>query len=203
MVIAKLVVVAFVVVELPVMVRPPTMVLDAEEMKPVDLQRLEVALAHFTKSASLVKSRRVMSVKSRESSSMVVLAILSPSIRSLPLSHLIEPRVRALPVVMVKPAEVMTPVVVSSPSFLRKLSGMRLRPRVVEAMTLPLPSVLRMELVMFRIAKEVVVALVVVEFPVIVRPPVMVDDALARMESTVKILVPPVCSTTNAVVLEF
>ena len=50
---------------------PPETVEEADERKPVLLQRLEVALAHVTKPASLVKSFRVMSVRFRSSSAMV------------------------------------------------------------------------------------------------------------------------------------
>jgi len=183
---AKLVVVALVVVEVPVMVSPPTIVDDAVVRNPVDCHRVEVALVQVTKSASLVKSIKVMSVKSRESSSMVVLAICSPSIWSLPSSHCTAPSVRLFPVVMVRPAEVMTPDVVSFPSFLKKLSGIRLSPMVVDAMTLPSLLVERMELVMFSIAKLVVVAFVVVAFPVIVKFPAIVLDAAFAMKPASK-----------------
>jgi hypothetical protein len=129
-----------------------------------------------------VKSARVMSVRSMESSSIVLSAICSPSIKSEPLSHLIAPRVRALPVVIVRPAEVITPVVVSLASFLRKLSGRRLSPMVVEATTLPSLLVERIESVMFVIANDVVVALVVVALPVMVRLPAIVDEAEFAMK---------------------
>ena len=47
-------------------------------------------------------------------------------------------------------------------------------------MTLPLPSVFRRVEVMPEIARFVVVALVVVLFPVMVRPPTIVLDAVER-----------------------
>src|SRR3989344_7814134 len=56
------------------------------------------------------------------------------------------------------------PVVVSSASFLKKLSGMRLRPMVEVAMTLPFALVESKLLVRFDIAKLVVVADVPVAF---------------------------------------
>ena len=62
--------------------------------------------------------------------------------------------------------EVIAPEVVSLPSFLRKLSGMRLRPIEVVAKTTPVPLVARREFVRFVIAKFEVVALVEEEFTV-------------------------------------
>ena len=64
---------------------------------------------------------------------------------------------------MVKPAAVMTPEVVSSPSFLRKLSGIRLTPIVVVDMSVPFASVARSTLARDETAKFVVVADVEVE----------------------------------------